>query len=370
MDIAFFVPRCTTDNSHGLYVIALALRLAKKHRVEIYSGAFAPAVQQNVACHLLPVADRPAPMRLATLWTTAKVVTSMRKRFSIVHVQGADAAVGNVVTAHYCNAAYAAEPSGAHSWTRRLNVALGSRLEHYCFSKPSTKRIIAVSKGLQDQIVEHYRVDPTRVSVIHHGIDTVRFAPSSKVARRSAREGFGLRESDFVSLFVGGDYRRKGLPALLKAIGTLDGNAKLLAVGIEPDQPLRRLLQQDDLEHRVIFVGRTDDMLSCYAAADCFVLPTRYDTFSLATLEAMACGLPVIVSRAAGVSEILTDGIDSVILDRPEDCDALATQLARLAADESLRAGLGERARRMAERHSWDHVVAQTEAVYREAIAS
>jgi glycosyltransferase involved in cell wall biosynthesis len=364
------VPRCTTDNSHGRYVMELALRLAKAHRVEVFSGGFAPSVRQKVVCHLLPVLDRPAVLRSATMWSTAIAATALSRPFQIVHVGGADAPVGNVVTAHYCNAAYAGFPGEQQSWTRKVNAAIGERLERYCFRKASTRRVIAVSRRLEGQVAHHYGVEPSRLRVIHHGVDTEHFASRGPAVRQEIRRNLGFTDHDFVTLFVGGDYRLKGLPVLLKAIARLGGSSKLLAVGLERDQLLRTLLDRDDLKDRVVIVGRTRDVVPYYSAADCFVSPTWYDAFGLATLEAMACGLPVIVSRAAGVSEILHDGVDSIVLDRPEEGDVLSTQLARLAHDPALRASLGRQARMVAEQHSWDRVVAETEDVYREAIAS
>lgn len=348
----------------------LALRLARAHRVEVFSGGFAPPVRQKVLCHLLPVLDRPAILRSATMWSTAVAATALARPFQIVHVGGADAPVGNVVTAHYCNAAYAGFPGERQSWSRKLNAAIGERLERYCFRKVSTRRVIAVSKRLEGQMVHHYGVEPSRLRVIHHGVDTQHFAARGTAVRQAVRQSLGLKDDDFVTLFVGGDYRLKGLPVLLNAIAQLDGASKLLAVGLERDRLLRTLLDRDDLKDRVVVVGRTRDIVPYYSAADCFVSPSWYDAFGLATLEAMACGLPVIVSRAAGVSEILRDGIDSIVLERPEEGDVLSTQIARLAEDPALRASLGRQARIVAEQHSWDRVVAQTEDVYREAIAS
>jgi glycosyltransferase involved in cell wall biosynthesis len=370
MDIAFFVPRCTTDNSHGRYVMELALRLAKAHRVEVFSGGFAQSVRQRVVCHLLPVLDRPAILRSTTMWSTAIAASAVARRFQIIHVGGADAPVGNVVTAHYCNAAYAGYPGERQSLLRKLNAAVGERLERYCFRKVSTRRVIAVSKRLEGQVAQHYGVDASRLRVIHHGVDTQHFSARGRGVRDGVRQSLGFKDGDFVTLFVGGDYRLKGLPLLLNAIAQLNGASKLLVIGPERDQLLRTLLDRDDLRDRVVIVSRTKDIVPYYSAADCFVSPTWYDAFGLATLEAMACSLPVIVSRAAGVSEILQDGVDSIVLDRPDQGNVLAAQIARLADDPGLRATLGQRARMVAEQHSWDRVVAATEDVYREALAS
>lgn len=369
MRISFFVPRCTPDNSHGRYVIELAKRLCREHEIVVHAGAFWPPFRSVVACRLLPVPNRPAIARLAALWTSS-VISSKGRPFDIVHIQGADAPVGNVVTAHCCNAAMKAAVDGQASLTRRLNYAVGIAVERYCFTKASTRMVIAVSDKVKGEIQGHYGVDAKRIVVVPHGVDGEVFNPRHRVSSRAqVRARLGLGRDDFVALFVGGDYRLKGLVPLLKAAVRVR-NVKILAVGLKPDSALRRLVQENRIKSIVTFVGNTTDMASVYAAADCFALPTRYDTFSLATLEAMASGLPVIVSRAAGVTELLTSGYDSLVLTDPEDVDAVAQNLGRLAQNGAVCAGLGAEARRTAERHSWGIVARRTLEVYREALAN
>jgi UDP-glucose:(heptosyl)LPS alpha-1,3-glucosyltransferase len=158
------------------------------------------------------------------------------------------------------------------------------------------------------------------------------------------------------------------LATLLEALGRIHRPVQVIAVGVRSDVRLREAIKNTRLDGRVRLVGLTADPLPFYAAADCFVLPTRYDTFSLATLEAMACGLPVIVSRAAGVTEHLTDGLDSLLLQDPTDATSLAGYLDRLTNDKGLGITLGAKARKTAERFSWEKVADQTLAVYRQVL--
>jgi UDP-glucose:(heptosyl)LPS alpha-1,3-glucosyltransferase len=197
-------------------------------------------------------------------------------------------------------------------------------------------------------------------------VDSAAFHPGARdQLRLTTRAELAFQADDFVVVFVGGDYRLKGLVTLLEALLRLPRPIKLIAVGVEPDAALKNLIDQGGLETRVRFVGRIPDPRRYYAAAECFVLPTRYDTFSLATLEAMASGLPVIVTTAAGVSEYLADGQDSIILQDPGDVAMLVRHLDRLMTDEALRRVMGENARRTAEGFSWDKVAERTLAVYR-----
>jgi glycosyltransferase involved in cell wall biosynthesis len=350
MRISFFVPKCTPDNSHGRYVIELAKRIGREHPVTVYASHFWPPIRSAVRCRFLPVPNRPAIARIATLWT-ASIVTKERRHADIVHVQGGDAPVGNVVTAHFCNKAMLASSDQRLGLYHCLNHIIGAAAEKYCMSKSSTRRIIAVSEQVKGQIELEYGVDPNRTVVIHHGVDSQAFHPHHRTRWRvSVRERLGLRRDAFVVIFVGGDYRRKGLVRLLEAVGRVPGTVKVLAVGVKANEDLRRLVRHD----LVAFLGHSTEMAPLYAAADCFALPTRYDTFSLATLEAMACGL----------AELLSPDRDALVLQDAGDVEGLARNLRRLVQDETLRADLGMEARRTAERHSWDKVAERTLAVY------
>jgi UDP-glucose:(heptosyl)LPS alpha-1,3-glucosyltransferase len=241
-------------------------------------------------------------------------------------------------------------------------------VERHCVTKSSTRKVIAVSHQVKADIEKHYGVDPQKVVVIPHGVDGEAFHPRNRsTSRTRVRRQLGLSDTDFVALFVGGDYRLKGLVPLLRAAKRVP-KARILAAGVHQSSAIEQTIHLNDLVGRVALLGSTTDMPSLYAAADCFVLPTRYDTFSLATLEAMASGLPVIVSRAAGVSELLTSGKDCLLLDDPDDVGVLTEQLEKLVADETLRASLGSSARVTAEKCSWDETAARTASVYRAAL--
>ena len=109
------------------------------------------------------------------------------------------------------------------------------------------------------------------------------------------------------------------------------------------------------------FFPESSEILSFYSAADIYVAPSLEDSFNLPVLEAMACGLPVVVSRHAGISEYIVDGVDGILLDAPEDSRALAGSLTLLLQQPELRLSLGENASRKAMQFSWDR---QAEAVH------
>jgi UDP-glucose:(heptosyl)LPS alpha-1,3-glucosyltransferase len=244
--------------------------------------------------------------------------------------------------------------------------------EKYSLSKPSTAAIIAVSQKVKNELEREYGIEGHLISVIHHGVDPVAFHPTTRERRRAEiRQKLRFAPDDFVVAFVGGDYRLKGLESLIDAARQLPRSLKILTAGVQVDARLRSLIEEDGLRDRITFLGHVNDVAtSLFAGADCFALPTRYDTFSLATLEAMASGLPVIVTQAAGVSELLNTHHDSLVLNDPADVAALVQCLRLLLQDGTLRARLGANARETAERHSWNEVARQTMRVYSEAVST
>src|SRR5207247_1396809 len=149
----------------------------------------------------------------------------------------------------------------------------------------------------------------------------------------------------FALLLIGNDWKKKGLPCLLEAAGQLQCPAlRLLVVGQDTTDPYQAAITRHRLEDRLCFLPLRPDVEFYYVAADAYVGPSLEDAFALPPLEAMACGLPVIVSSQAGISEIVTDGLDALVLKDPEDASELAGLIKWLVEDPALRMRLGGRA--------------------------
>lgn len=118
----------------------------------------------------------------------------------------------------------------------------------------------------------------------------------------------------------------------------------------------------------MIFARKTTEVWKYYAASDVFLVPTKYEAFGLTVLEAMATGLPVLVSQEAGAAELIEDGRNGLLLDDPRDVNEIAGWLDEVLSDHDLRRELGERARQTALQHRWEDVAEDTLAVYRYAI--
>ncbi len=363
--IAFIVPDARPTNSHGRYVLALAAAFAPMHEVHIFTGRKAQRSLASVQYHLLPMMQRPSVARLASLWAQSMIWVQPH-RFDIVHAQAADAPVGNVVTAHYCHSAKVDRLPETELYAK-LNRMIGKWAERFVYRRmPLT---IAVSHLMRTDLMQYYALPRERIRVVHHGVDTVAFEmPHQQRQRREVREQLGFSETDFVLVFVGGEYLRKGLLQVLEALGKLGATIKLLVLGCREDGYLAQKLDQHQLRDRVVLTGPVENVVPYYAASDCFVLPTLYDTFGLVVLEAMAAGLPVIVSAAAGASELITDGENGFILPTPDDVDGLVQRIQSLVCNRELASTVGQLAYRQAQAQSWDVAAQHTLQVYQELV--
>ncbi len=129
---------------------------------------------------------------------------------------------------------------------------------------------------------------------------------------------------------------------------------RLLVVTRELDAALRSLVHEKALGEIVRFLPPRKDVEHYFAAADAYVGPSLEDTYALPAVEAMACGLPVIISSRAGASAVVTHGVDALILNDPTNASELAGLIRRLYGDASLRNRLGERAAATARKFTWE----------------
>ncbi len=232
--------------------------------------------------------------------------------------------------------------------------------------------VMALSRKVADDFIACHKLRPEQLRVIYNGVDTERFSPRWRSEHRHAvRARLGISESEVVFLFVGHDFRRKGLAPAVRAVRRLKGEGlpvRLLVVGggrygrsaTGPGGP-------SDLA--VVQVGSVDDTVPYYAAADAYVLPTFYDPCSLGVLEAVACGLPAVTTRQNGAGELLTEGLEGFILADPADDAALADRL-RILLDPSLRTQMGQRARELALRNTMERNCDQIVALYGEILTA
>jgi UDP-glucose:(heptosyl)LPS alpha-1,3-glucosyltransferase len=237
-------------------------------------------------------------------------------------------------------------------------------LERRCLKSPRLKGIIAFSQRTREELIEIHRFPPEKIKVVYHGVP----APQAVSIERSvARKDLGIDEDELALLYLGSGFERKGLRYLIEGLSHFKGQPiKLLVVGKGYTGKYRRIARRLGLEDKVQFYGPSTNTPMFYAAADIFALPTLYEPFGLVVLEAMSHGVPVLVSRFAGASELITDAKDGMLIQDPFNPREIGAQLCRMK-DPMLRATLAENGRKLAARYTLERntreIIAAVEAL-------
>lgn len=202
-------------------------------------------------------------------------------------------------------------------------------------------RYLAVSRDIAEQLIERLRLPAAKVEVVYNAVRSERF---SATLSRVLRDSFTGGEERPVVLTCARLDAQKGHAVLLRAAALLPDVLFVLA-GEGPERgALEAQVSALGLVDRVLFLGHRSDVPELLAACDVFALPSMYEGSSLAILEAMAAGRPVVSSAVPGSDELIADGETGVLVPSG-DAVALAEALRRLLAQEDLRAALGCRAR-------------------------
>lgn len=233
-------------------------------------------------------------------------------------------------------------------------------LERHLFGGRRYRRLIALTDQVKEDLLHHYGVPESDVTVIPNGFAPTEFNVARRLALRAEmRHLLGYSDEQKVVVFVANELERKGFGPLLRGLSTLRSrDTCLLVVGRVSPAPYQAEIDGLGLRERVRFVGSTDDAGRYYAAADVFALPTVYEAWGLVIVEALACGLPVLTSRLAGAAVAVNDGTTGLLLDDPRSISEVAAKLAILL--EGRHAGPEQTAGTVAQ-YAWSQVLRKYE---------
>ena len=210
------------------------------------------------------------------------------------------------------------------------------QLEESLFEKRKAGRVIAASQMVVNEIIDLYSYPADKIDVVRNGIPLDRFK-FDLALREESRAELKLKQDQTALLFVGSGWERKGLIFAIQAMALCKNrNMRLLVAGRGDVRPYKTSRLRFWREDPVQFLGEVTNLAPIYAAADMFILPTIYDPFSNACLEALASGLPVITTRSNGLSDIIEDGVHGSIVDNPANLVGLRDAI-RFWSDPSRR---------------------------------
>jgi glycosyltransferase involved in cell wall biosynthesis len=375
------------DKSHGTerMVVEWLEHLADAYEIHVYSQQISDVDPSKIVFHRISKLSGPHLFNfLWWFWANQRARRRDRSRnltYDVVYSPGTNCLDADAVTVHVIFAEYVRrvrrelefKNNRITLWPlllhRRLYYRVVMFFERRVFRKPQTQLVLTAQRSAAD--LRRFYARNETLPVVPVGIDHTVFNPSTRTRlREDARTSLRVDDTRFALLLVGNDLRNKGLPALIEAINELrDLPIDLLVVGQDDPGPFVPTIREKSLERRVRFLPPRKDVEFYYAAADAYVGPSLEDTFALPASEAMACGLPVIISSRAGASSLITHGDDGFILDDPTDAKKLATAIRSLYEDSNLCDRIGRNAVATASKYTWARSAQELSAVFQQILA-
>ncbi|MDP2658340.1 MAG: glycosyltransferase family 4 protein [Candidatus Deferrimicrobium sp.] len=370
--VAVVVPKYGTIGGGERFVYELTERLARNGRYEIhvFANRWVPG-PGPVVIHKIPRVPFPRFLRQAVFaWLAGREVE--KGGFDLVHAHDRIFRA-DVFTMH----------SIPHeTWVRDIRKRrptlfdrVTAWVERRMMEEGGCAWHLPVSSIAGDAYRERYRIDPSRMRVLHPGVDLARFSsPDRDACRREVRARYGIGPSEVVILFVGMNFEVKGLDAILRAVARAkalrpDAALRLVVVGRGNEGKYRSLASSLGIADSVVFAGaHAEGVEAFYLASDLFMMLSAFDTFGMVVLEAMASRLPVIVSANVGAKDLVEERVNGFVLPDRLDGDAAAGKIV-LLLDPTLRAAMGEAGCRTASTHTWERLAGEVGKVYKETIA-
>jgi UDP-glucose:(heptosyl)LPS alpha-1,3-glucosyltransferase len=352
----------------------LADRAAQQgNEVHYHCARWSDESTSKVHFHKVPTLDVFFSSKLISFAVAGKL-SLHRGHYDVTHSYGT--VIGcDVITAQSCHragmdiaAAFMKDSVGS-----TVNFGVADRLRLYLerqnFGKRKYKKVVACSSLVKRELMKYYGVPEHDIVVIPNGVDVKEFHPGNRERfRDEIRQVYGIKREDIVLLFIGHEFARKGLETIVRSLPLLNDNRiKLLVCGGDRAEQFRRLAVSLKLDQQVIFAGPQADVKKFYAASDLFVFPTVHEAFGLVIVEAMASGLPVVVSKNAGAAEdIIDDGKDGILLTDPMNAKEVAEKIESILRNDILRKNIGIQARKKVQSLDWDRIGERVIRVYEE----
>jgi UDP-glucose:(heptosyl)LPS alpha-1,3-glucosyltransferase len=363
------------------YATELSVRFSKEHDMHLVMSEFqydpkltnAPIKYYDlmkVKIYPQPLLMKPIIAQIAlSTWKYTKVKDILKKRgdIDVFHSQGVECLNPDVFSAHSSHTAAVRQFMGERDWRYRLlkpwepKSRLICAIEKHNCTKTNCK-IISVSEGVKRELMSIWGIPNERITVIPSGVNIEEFNPRNReLYRDKILKEQGILTEKTVLLFVGWEFKRKGLRYIIEALPELPKDVVLLAVGADDPHDYRILAEKLNVSDRLFFAGHSKDVKQYFAAADIFVFPTAYEAYSLATLEAAATGLPLIATKVNGTEELIDEGRNGFFVKRDGHDIAQKVKMAI-----NLQKPMGRLARKKSETYAWDIIANKILKVYEE----
>ncbi|MDD2605036.1 MAG: glycosyltransferase family 4 protein [Desulfobacteraceae bacterium] len=359
--IAVLVKRFICTGGAERYAVEITRRMVDRgHSVDLYARVADAGLTEGLIYHRVPskYAFSSVLNSLHFASETARMIHKEQGGYDIIHSHE-KGWIQDLMTIHTFS--WKGSMLGHTLTARHLRAILSPRSLLYLWLEKKQMRtpwLVPVSEVIKTDIDSNFN-PKIEMNTIVPGVDVDWFNPSwVKKYRKKRRTEEGLRDHEIVVLFVGSEFRRKGLDFVIRAIGP---GMRLLVVGAgERMRHYRKLVHEQRMASQVHFKGLVADIRAFYAVADIVVLPSVSEAFGMTILEAMACGLCVVVTQNSGVSALIQHGKNGFVLTHPSQMGETLSELAH----SDLRHHIGSKARDTAEQYTWDRAADQYERLY------
>ena len=381
MRIAVFDADITDRHAIGKCQRRFLAALCDVHDFTVFAIEFDNPRPDRIRWVRVSAIRRPLALQFLTFHAAASICYAWYRlrggpRFDWIQGVEGNLLFGDICYAHFCHRVYLREHGretrggGLRGLFNRATNWLQARVEPFVLRR--ARIIVVPSQGLARELRAEYAIPENKIRLLPNPVDIARMAAPSGYDRSRARREIGCSENDILISFVAlGQYERKGLTLLLKAIASSPKVGKselhLVIVG-GPDtlvKTYRRRADRLGLNGNIHFTGHKSDVRPYLWAADVFALPSYYEVFPLVALEAAAAGLPLLVARLNGVEEFIRDGENGIVVERNVP-SIEAALLAFSAISQEERRTWGECARRDVQCYSGDAFIKRWSALYRE----
>jgi len=359
MKVLMMARNLTTDISGPRYAVEVSRELAKLGN-EVFILTSNPRVHvENARVLKLP---RACGRRFISTMVYSFYARAVKTKYGINVVHGNGyTLLDDVTTVHFMSGAFGKQLRRFSMHGRPKNI---KAITEKAVLR-SSKHLVAVSSLVERELVESYGVPRERITTVHNGVTLREFSPPLGDEKERLLQQYGLSKNNKLLLFVGGSaYERKGFRFLLDALPHISRDVVVIAICRNLSKEYRELLSNIAAAERVKVEQYVPNISQIYRAVDMYVLPTIYDPFPLAALEAMASGLPVVVSSCTGLVDIMKDGKNGIIVDDPSNVVELASAINLLAESDSTRKRMGLNARNTVEELSWNNAAKKIVEVY------
>ncbi len=260
---------------------------------------------------------------------------------------------------------------------RRKKMSLHDRatawVEKKLVLESGCRKFVAVSHLTRDIFLQEYLIDPEKVAVIHPGVELSDYRREDKDdVRRAVRSSLGISENELVMVFASMNFEIKGLDDIIASLGRLQKQIprfKLVVAGKGNTKKYRKIAGEAGVAENLVFSGvlSREKLTDLYLAGNLYVMLSKFDTFGMVVLEAMAAGLPVMVSSHVGAKDLVVQNENGFVVDDPSDHDRVAFIL-KAMLEENTRRRMSAAALATAAENSWDTIAVKYANIYRDIL--